>query len=141
MKFNDDGTTDTVEIPSTTMNDLLSFTVTFWVNTVNFSADPCYFSVASSNSVTELLIGQKLVHLKNGVAVKSDFDFTAFTTSTNNWIHVAVVRDVRDGRIQVYTDGTLYQEDTGYDTGALIADRIFFGNRQGSIGGGFANTN
>lgn len=79
MQITDDEACDSIEFPPVTMNDLESFTVSFWVNIDRLpTSNPCFFSVSSSTNSEELVICAEHAILKT-----VRMDYTTPITSLN----------------------------------------------------------
>lgn len=53
-------------------------------------------------------------------------DLTSYFTSTNFWHHIAAVRS--GGTLKYYINGSLKKSQSGFPTGAIDAEKVYFGN-------------
>lgn len=66
---------------------------------------------------------------------------TTSLDTVNTWYHLGFVRNHSTGKLELFIDGLLFQEGTGFSTNQFMATRVFIGNDQDSEGGDFHSNN
>lgn len=128
MSFNNDNTIDTVEIPSETMHNLSSFTISLWVNLQILSDNSCFFSIANSGTQNEVLLCNSFMDLKYGETPTARTTLSSKITTADKWTHILLSRDAENATLKYYLDGILKKTVTGTSTNTLNAEGIFLGN-------------
>ena len=134
------GTSDWVEVPSTSVDGLDDFSLAFWLKTDVSKAQQAIFQALGADAGDDELE----IHLKNDniVVVKvrnnSKELSSSITLTDNNWHHVSITRV--GSNICLYVDGAEQNCISNSSSGVLSvsnANAVIIGQEQDSFGGSF----